>query len=646
VSAAAQHHRFGVFELDAASGELRKSGVLIRLAPQPFKLLLLLTSRPGELVSRDEIREAIWGKQTCVDFDQGLNVCMRQIRAALSDDAATPRYVETLPRRGYRFVAQVQAVGQALAPAVGPAVEPAGEVEALPAPRSGSAVRGRRILTGAAAAVAICAAAGTWMVGRNGRAINNPPVSSIAVLPFADLSPQKDQAYFCEGLAEELIYSLAQVKGLSVVARGSSFGFAGKQQDARYVGAKLGVDSVLEGSLRREGNALRITAELVDARNGYQIWSGEYDDKLENLLAVQKHVADAILLSLRVKLDRREVAVRGPANQEQVGAYELYLQGRYHSGKRKTEALKKSLEYFQEAVARDASFAPAHAGLADSYALLGNNGGMPAASAFARSRAEAMLALRLNDHLAEAHVSLGFIRWIYDADWAGAATEFRRAIELSPGFSEGHHMHAHVLQQTGHLDEALAAMKLASSLDPLSLPISEEVGHTFYLQREYDQAIQQYWKTLAIDATFVRAYDALGWAYAKKEMYTEAAAAFSKAGGVRGLSGSAPDAAAAIAYVAARAGRAKEARDWLRAAEGRSASKPQPRSLALVHLALGERDAAIEWLTKACDQRPFGANYLKSDPVWDDLRPDPRFTALLVRLKLQEHPKELSVGRD
>jgi TolB-like protein/DNA-binding winged helix-turn-helix (wHTH) protein/Tfp pilus assembly protein PilF len=622
VSAATQRYRFGVFELDAAAGELRKSGMLIRVAPQPFKLLLLLTSRPGELVTREEIREAIWGKETYVDFDQGLNVCMRQIRAAISDDAATPRYVETLRRRGYRFIAQVQAVG------------PAGDLDVLPVPRSGPVPRGRRILIGAAAALVICAAAGAWIVWRDGRAMTNPPVRSIAVLPFADLSPQKDQAYFCEGVAEELIYALTQVRGLKVVARGSSFRFAGKQQDARDVGAKLGVDSVLEGALRREGDGLRITARLVDARNGYQIWSGAYDDKLENLLAVQKRVAEAILLSLRVKLDRGEVAVRGPANQEQFGVYELYLQGRYHWGKRNVESLRKSLEYFQEAVTRDAGFAPAHAGLADSYALLGNNGGMAVDAAFSRSRAEAMLALRLNDRLAEAHVSLGFVRWIYDADWAGAETEFRRAIELSPGFSEGHHMHAHVLQQTGHLDEALAAMKLASSLDPLSLPISEEVGHTLYLQREYDQAIQQYWKTLAIDASFVRTYDALGWAYAQKGMYAEAASAFPKAGGMRGLSGSEPDAAAAIAYVAARAGRAKEARGWLREAEGRGQGKAQPRTLALVHLALGERDAAIEWLKKACDQRPFGANYLKSDPVWDDLRPDPRFTALLARLKL------------
>jgi TolB-like protein/DNA-binding winged helix-turn-helix (wHTH) protein/Tfp pilus assembly protein PilF len=626
VSAATQRRRFGVFELDAAAGELRKSGVLIRVAPQPFKLLLLLTSRPGELVTREEIREAIWGKDTYVDFDQGLNVCMRQIRAALSDDAATPRYVETLPRRGYRFIAPLQAMG--------PPEGPAEVVDVPPVPRAGPVPRGRRIAIGAAAAIAICAAAGAWIVLRNGHATTNPPVNSIAVLPFADLSPQKDQAYFCEGLADELIYALAQVRGLNVVARGSSFRFASKPQDARDVGAKLGVNAVLEGSLRREGNGLRITAELVDARNGYQIWSGEYDDKLENLLAVQKRVAEAVLHSVRVKLDRREVEVRGPANQEQVGVYELYLQGRYHSGKRNVEALRNSLEYFQEAVTRDAGFAPAHAGLADAYALLGNNGGMPADTAFARARDEAMLALRLNDHLAEAHVSLGFVRWIYDADWAGAETEFRRAIELSPGFSEGHHMHAHVLQQTGHLDEALEAMKLASSLDPLSLPISEEVGHTLYLQRKYDQAIQQYWKTLAIDASFARAYEALGWAYAQKGMYAEAAAAFPKGGGVRGLSGSEPDAAAALAYVAARASRAKEARDWLRAAERRAQGNVQPRTLALVHLALGERDAAIEWLEKACDQRPFGVNYLNSDPVWDDLRPDPRFKALLARLKL------------
>ena len=195
MSAATQRYRFGVFELDPAAGELRKSGLLIRVAPQPFKLLLLLTSRPGELVSREEIREAIWGKETYVDFDQGLNVCMRQIRAAISDDAATPRYVETLPRRGYRFIAQVQAVG------------PAGDLDVLPVPRSGPVPRGRRILIGAAAALAICAAAGTWIARRDGRAMTNPPVSSIAVLPFADLSPQKDQAYFCEGVAEELIYA-------------------------------------------------------------------------------------------------------------------------------------------------------------------------------------------------------------------------------------------------------------------------------------------------------------------------------------------------------------------------------------------------------------------------------------------------------
>ncbi len=309
MSAATQRYRFGVFELDAAAGELRKSGILIRVAPQPFKLLLLLTSRPGELVTREEIREAIWGKETYVDFDQGLNVCVRQIRAALSDDAATPRYVETLPRRGYRFIAPVQAVG------------PAGEVDVLPAPPSGPVLRGRRILIGAAAALAICAAAGIWIVWRDGRAMTNPPVSSIAVLPFADLSPQKDQAYFCEGVAEELIYALTQVRGLKVVARGSSFRFAGKQQEARDIGAKLGVDSVLEGSLRRQGDALRITALLVDARNGYQIWSGAYDDKLENLLAVQKRVAEAILLEPESEVGPRRG--RGPRSGESGASWRL-----------------------------------------------------------------------------------------------------------------------------------------------------------------------------------------------------------------------------------------------------------------------------------------------------------------------------------
>src|SRR4051794_13694934 len=283
--------------------------MLVRVAPQPFKLLLLLTSRPGELVTREEIREAIWGKETHVDFDQGLNVCVRQIRAAISDDAATPRYVETLPRRGYRFIASVQALG--------PVADVDVDVDVPPPPRSRPAQRGRRILIGAVAALAVCAAAGTWIVWRHGRAMANPPVSSIAVLPFADLSPRKDQAYFCEGVAEELIYALAQIRGLKVVARGSSFRFAGKQQDARDVGAKLGVDSVLEGALRREGDGLRITARLVDARNGYQIWSEAYEDKLENLLVVQNRVAEAILLSLRVKLDRGEVAGRSPANQEQ-----------------------------------------------------------------------------------------------------------------------------------------------------------------------------------------------------------------------------------------------------------------------------------------------------------------------------------------
>jgi TolB-like protein/DNA-binding winged helix-turn-helix (wHTH) protein/Tfp pilus assembly protein PilF len=618
---------FGAFELRQHSGELRKEGRLIRLQPQPLRVLALLAGRAGELVTREEIRKEIWGQDTFVDFEQGLNYCIKEIRATLGDDAETPQYVETLPRRGYRFIAPVKHI-ETPAPAMATVQD---GTASLPAARP----RYRLALLGLAA-VLVVAAVFAWQRFRPAAAPSGKIM--LAVLPFENLSGDTEQDYLSDGLTDEMITQLARLnpERLGVIARTSAMHYKGARKDVREVGRELGVDYVLEGSLRRDGDRVRISAQLIQVKDQTHLWAENYERHVRDILAVQDNVARAIAAEIRVQLTPQGLAAAGRGSSARAAApevYQLYLKGRYFWNKRTEAGHVKAIQSFQEAIQKDPDSAPAYAGLADAYALLGSmtNSTLPRLEAMPRARAFAEKALALDESLAEAHTSLAFVKMHFEQDWATAEKEFQRAIALNPSYVTAHHWYAYCLISQGRVEEALREIRLAQELDPLSLIINTDLGELLYFARRYDEAIRQAQKTLEMDSSFALAHRVLGWGYEQKGMYKESIAELQTL--VR-LSGRADYALAALGRSYALSGNRKEAEKLLRELRALYPRKPGTSfGLAVLYSALGNKDQAFFWLEKSAQER-FGIILIKVEPYFDSLRTDPRFRDIERRMAL------------
>ncbi|MCI0698139.1 protein kinase [candidate division KSB1 bacterium] len=456
---------------------------------------------------------------------------------------------------------------------------------------------------------------------------------SIAVLPFADLSPQKDQEYFCDGMAEELINALTKIESLKVVARTTAFSFKGEKSDVREIGRKLHVETLVEGSVRKAGNRVRITAQLVNVADGYHLWSEKYDREMEDIFAIQDNIAQQIVTALKIKLIGEPSAPLVKQYTENLEAYHLYLKGRYYWNKRYEGLLQKGIECFGQALEKDPDYALAYTGLADSYSVLGVYHFLPPKEAFSRAKAAAEKALQIDENLAESHASLGMIVTYYDWDWPGAEREFQRAIALNPSYALAHSYYALCLAWMGRFDEAIIEAKQAQELDPLSLLANAFAGYVFYMARQYDQAIQECQKALEMDPNSVAALGFIAAAYFQKAMYEEAIAAFQKViplwkGNTFWL--------AALGMVYAGSGRKEEARKVLHELEERSKQQyVAPLDFVWVYTGLGEKDQAFEWLNKAYEERN-GLFRLKTEPTFDALRSDPRFEELLQKIGLEE----------
>jgi TolB-like protein/Flp pilus assembly protein TadD len=449
---------------------------------------------------------------------------------------------------------------------------------------------------------------------------------SIAVLPFADLNRDQPNEIFSDGLTEELINALAQVEGLQVVARTSAFHFKGKTGDARAIGARLGVRTLLEGSVRRSEDRLRITAQLINAADGCHLWSRSFDRRMGDVFEIQEEIAQSIVEALRVKLTGRTLTRQYSRDVE---AFALYLEGRYHWNKRTGQGMLKAIECFERVLVRDAGMAPAWAGLADCYAMLPAFAGMPTGDALRKARMAAQNALKIDDSLAEAHASLAFISASYECDWRGAEASFLRALELNPNHAYSHLFYAAVvLGPTGRLEEASAHQRRARELDPLSPVVASAEGADCVMLRQYDKAISACRRALELDPGIPWTYRWLGEACLMKGLYDEAVSAFSNL--------AAPAfAAGMLGYCHAHSGRAPEARRLLRQLEGMD-SPMLACQIAVLHLGLGEHDAAFDWLHKACSAQCLGICWLKVEPIWDELRSDKRFAAVLKRLGLAD----------
>jgi TolB-like protein/DNA-binding winged helix-turn-helix (wHTH) protein/Tfp pilus assembly protein PilF len=638
--------RFGVFELDPRSGELRKQGRKIRLEGQPIHILACLLEKPGELVTREELRQKLWPADTFVNFEQSLNAAVKRLRQALNDSADNPRFVETLPRRGYRFIAPMQVSGAGeseVAPKVSPILPQALPATDAPAVAGGAqndlppalaAPAGRRwprfwIVCAAAAIVALGA---LWRWTRFPGPKPSPAIRSLAVLPLENLSGDPAQDYFSDGMTDELITELGQISGLRVISRTSVMTYKGARRLLPQIAHDLNVDAVVEGTVLRSGARVRITAQLILASADKHLWARSYEGDLRDALALQNEVARSIASEVRVELTPHEDALLRARRPMNPLALEPFLKGRYFWNKRTADGLKQAIDYFQQAIEKDPNCAAAYAGLADAYALAGDwqYGVLAPRDAYPKAKEAAIKAVALGADLGEAHISLAWCLDGFDWNWEEAGKEFVRGIELAPGYATGHHWYGWHLATVGRHREAIAELEKARDLDPLSLIISADLGEELLIAHRTDEALAQIRKTIGMDPFFALAHYVLGEVLVQKQMNREAIAEFQKA--IELSPGSAAF-SANLAYAYALGGNKDKARTILNDLKTQShhdsSNSPQ---IALIYVGLKENDQALAFLEKAYQDR-FNPGVLMR-PAFDALRSDARFIKLLRQIGL------------
>jgi TolB-like protein/DNA-binding winged helix-turn-helix (wHTH) protein/Flp pilus assembly protein TadD len=625
--------KFGVFEADLRTGELTKLGKRVKLQEQPFQLLAMLLEKPGELVIRQELRERLWPK-TLVDFDHGLNKAISKVRESLGDSAENPRFIQTVAGRGYRFLADVAVVngGQPETVAGDPATHgtpsPPRPIDASASARWPAHALGWR-LSGFGLALALAVTL-SWFF-YSGR---HPPstVHSLAVLPLENLSNDASQDYFADGMTDELTTHLGQISAIRVISRTSAMTYKNVRKPLAEIARELNVDAVVEGSVLRSGERVRIDAQLIQVPADKQIWAESYQGDFRDTLALQSRVARAIAGQIRATLNRQEQVALEKSKAVNPVAYEAYLKGRYFWNKRTGDGLRTAIEYFNHAIETDPTYAEAYSGLADSYALSGDweYGVLSPQDAFRKAKAAATKALALDDSLGEAHTSLAFALDLYGWDWETAETEYKLAIKLNPGYATAHLWYAWHLILMGRNSEGLFELRKAESLDPLSLIISADMADALCIAHLFDEAAQQSKKTLQMDPNFAIGHYELGQAFEQKHMHDQAIAEFQKAIEISGHSGVFDS---NLAYVYAVLGRKEEAIKIAKDLEAQHDQNPSAEAnIALIYVGLGDQDQAMIWLNKGYEAR-FNPSILLR-PAFDPLRSDAQFKDLLRRIGL------------
>jgi TolB-like protein/DNA-binding winged helix-turn-helix (wHTH) protein/Flp pilus assembly protein TadD len=650
--ASARVVRFGVFEADLKACELRKHGFRLKLAEQPFQVLALLLERPGEIVTREELRSRLWAGDTFVDFDHGLNNAVMRVREVLLDSSEHPRYVETVPRRGYRFVAPVE---QAALSPISSVTSDAGESSSTSAtsPTSSSSsshasVRtwwepaARRWLTMPRVAVLFVVLLGsvagallafTFRVNHSATPTTALEHStSLVVLPLENLSGEKDQDYFADGMTDELIANLAKIRSLRIVSRSTAMAYKGTRKPLSEIARELNVDAVVEGTVMRVGNRVRITAELVQVSTDHHLWADTYESQMGDVLALQNRVSSAIVNEIRINLtpEERERLAKAPAVSPE--AYENYLKGLYYWNKRSDENLAKAIGYFERAVRLDPRYALAYAGLSDCYAIISAEifGTMPASEAAPKAKAAALHALELDPTMAQAQTSLATVKFNYDWDWSGASEGFERAIGLNPSYATAYQRYSLYLIAMGRAQDSFTQIQKARQLDPLSISINFSLGWRLYMARQYDRAIVQLKDTLEMDPTYELPHLVIGQAYEQKGDFELAIPELKKA---VELSHGTPLMVSALAHAYARSGNRKEAENLLAELQAKSKTEyVSPYYFAIVSIGLGKNDQALDWLERAFADRSNGLVFLKMEPELDALRTNPRFITLQQKL--------------
>jgi TolB-like protein/DNA-binding winged helix-turn-helix (wHTH) protein/tetratricopeptide (TPR) repeat protein len=631
--------RFGAFEVDLQTGELRKSGMRLRLSGQPFQVLAVLVQRSGEVVTREELQSLLWPADTFVDFDHGLNNAVARIREVLDDSADTPRYVETVPRRGYRFIAPLANAVLAREP-----LSHAAWTDS-PAPSSTSLGGSKhsngntteslssarlRVLLGAVAVLALFSLAILLYRGEVAKTMGQPPIKSLAVLPLKNLSGDPTQEYLADGLTEALIGRLSTIRGLRVISRTSVMSLKDTKLTVPDIAKMLQVDAIVEGSVIREGNHIRVYAQLIRGATDEHFWSETYDRELPDVLSLESDAAQSVARKVEVTVTGEEHSRLVAARHVSPEVYESYLKGQFVKGNTRAE-IEQSIAYFEEAIRRDATFAPAYVGLADAYERLGGSFfGAPPDETRPKVIRAARKALELDPELAEAHVLLGKVLK-KQFQWADADAEYKQALALNPNNSATHLEYADWLASHGRVDEALAWSRRARELDPLG-NAGQSIAWVLFQARRYDDSIREIRSVLAVHPDDAVAHLSLAFPMIAKGLAEETIPDLEKTAAMMQRS---PGSLELLATAHARAGHRAEALRLLKELnQRREAGYVQATSFINPNLGLGNYDEAFVWFERAYQERSGILQWLKVHPFFDPVRNDPRFKSLLQRVGL------------
>jgi len=628
---------FADYILDLETAELRRNGTRIVLQDQPFQILTTLIESQGRLVTREELIKKLWPSGTFVDFEQSLTRAVGRLRETLGDTAEQPQFIETFPRKGYRFIAPItsrtKAAESAAIPMVGAGAR--SEMERV-AERS---KHRHRSLTAALASLFLLAAGLVLVISILGRrtksstgTTSQPAIQSLAVLPLENLSADPSQDYFADGMTDQLITDLGQISTLRVISRTSAMQYRGIHKPLPQIARALNVDAIVEGTVLRSGDQVRITAQLIEANGDKQLWAQSYQRDLANVLELQKEIANTIATQVKMKLapgEHLRLGVERPVNTK---AYESYLRGEYYLNRFTPDSLTKATDYFRQAIVKDSSYAPAYTKLAGTYLMLGNMDVMPKKESHHNATALIDTALRLDPSFAAAHAVRGWSLLQYDLDFTRAGVEFKRAVELNPNNVEARQGLGEYYLTLGQLQQAVQEMEKARELDPLASIVNAALCKTFTLARRYDEALAQCQANLDLDPAAVGAIADLGKLYVANGMDAKAVSTFMRFFEKCGYSRARLD---ALQIGATKSGVKGLFQAWLRQERpDLNNSAENPMITAEVYIYAQDDGAAIIWLEKAVKTRSFGITLLGVDPIFDKLRSDPHFMSILTRMGL------------
>jgi TolB-like protein/DNA-binding winged helix-turn-helix (wHTH) protein/Tfp pilus assembly protein PilF len=626
---------FGLFELDPAAGTIHKGGIPIKLQPQPYRVLLLLIANAGQVVSREKIQQHLWGDSTFVDFERGINFSINQIRAALCDSAEKPRYIQTLPRVGYRFVPLVTYDTPDTAQPVSGVLDwPKPALEVATPRRPGhphidlpiGPLKPLKKRGFVAVVIILLLLMAGFLLRWQHRHSDDQSIRSLAVLPLDNVSGDPSQDYFADGMTDAMITDLGKNENLRVISRTSAMQYKGIHKPLPQIARELNVDAVVEGTVLRSGDRVRITAQLVDAHADKHLWAQSYEGNLGNVLELQSNVASAIASQIQAKLTPK----RSTLSKQQftdADAEDAYLKGRYFEQKGTIEDLQQAITYFKYSTDKEPSQALPYAALASTYVSLGHILFLSPQKAFVPAKNAALKALSIDDSSTEAHTALANIKFLYDWDFGGADREFQLALQLNPNFVQAHSAYAGFLNAMGKSEEAMTRIQRAVEIDPLSLGVITDVAWELYWARRYDEAIAQARKVVDINPNYYPAHVCLGLSYEQKHDFSSAISELSKATGFCrdkcfGL----------IGQVSALSGDRSGAMRALEQLQKRTYVSPW--LVAIVYTELGDKDQAFNWLERAYQGREHDLAYSNVWPMFDSLRSDARFQDLERRIGL------------